>query len=153
MWKWYEIPVSVSLNKILVETVMHSHLHSVYCSFKLWPQSWVVVTETGWSAVPWIFTLWPLQKTFAGPCFLSKMRVYVLCRPVRGFGPQMALGYTGSLGQGMQVLEAMWAAGYSACCSVCWGQAVEHLLVQEQDPNCPAWWQSFTASHCLHATF
>ena len=56
MWKWYEIQIPVSTNKVLLE---HSHAHLLMAALVLQGQSWVVVTETIESAKPKIFTHWP----------------------------------------------------------------------------------------------
>ena len=63
MWKFYEIHILVSINKVLFE---HSNTHSFTCylwlPLVLQPQSWVAVTLIVCPAGPKIFTLWPLQK-------------------------------------------------------------------------------------------
>ena len=65
--KLYDIQMSVSINKVLLE---HSHTF-VYrlsvATFTLQLQSWVVMIEAIWPAKPKIFTIWPFKKKFADP--------------------------------------------------------------------------------------
>ena len=60
--KIYEIQISMSINKVLLE-----HSHAYPFTYYLWllctkRQSWVVATETVWPAKPKIFTLWPFTE-------------------------------------------------------------------------------------------
>ena len=60
MWKLYEIQISVSISKVLLETVNLIYLLSM-APFSL-QQSWVVATETTWLMKPKIFTVWPFTE-------------------------------------------------------------------------------------------
>lgn len=68
MWKLYEIQISVSIHKVLLE---HSHIHSfIYCLWLLsllWLKSWVVATDAIWPERCKILPLWAFTEKVYRP--------------------------------------------------------------------------------------
>lgn len=67
MWKLYEILILISVVRLFWNTTLLTHLHIVYGSFQIWPQSVVVATRTSRPAEPYIFTTGPLKKPTLSP--------------------------------------------------------------------------------------
>lgn len=66
MWKWSEIQVSVSINKVLLGHSLH-HFLALVSTFTPQRQSSVVVTDCGLKNIK-CSLLTPLQKKYADPC-------------------------------------------------------------------------------------
>ena len=74
--KLHEIQVLASGIKFCWNTAPFNSSPSVLWLRLLWPQSWVVVTQTVWPVLPKIFTLWPFSEIVC--CLLGCVAVVQL---------------------------------------------------------------------------
>lgn len=87
MWKWYQIKVSVSVNKVWLGP---SHIHELPMAAEreLQKRLHSMFSVVSWLTKSKILTIWPFQKRFTNhdarlwillPCFLCSFPLFALC--------------------------------------------------------------------------